>query len=156
MVYVRSRIIQVRNSLGFGDTNRSRKNIARDGLQRKRICLIVDDAVSVDHRDEINENEGQILWPCQRIRTAMKLEGDGDEDYSVIDISQNTEKSPSDLRKLDVTQTPVKRSSAYAGVNNSQGITIMTISNMANDLERLKEGSKAEIHIDLPRMTQKN
>ena len=28
--------------------------------------------------------------------------------YSIIEIDQNTEKSPGDLRRLDVTQTPVK------------------------------------------------
>ena len=28
--------------------------------------------------------------------------------YSIIEISQNTEKSPEDLRRLSVTQTPVK------------------------------------------------
>ena len=30
-------------------------------------------------------------------------------DYSTIKITQNTEKSPSELRKLAVTQTPVKK-----------------------------------------------
>ena len=29
-------------------------------------------------------------------------------DYSIIKISQNTEKSPGDLRRLVVSQTPVK------------------------------------------------
>ena len=29
-------------------------------------------------------------------------------DYSIIKISQNTEKSPLDLKRLAVTQTPVK------------------------------------------------
>ena len=29
-------------------------------------------------------------------------------DYSIVDNSQNTEKSPGDLRRLAVTQTPVK------------------------------------------------
>ena len=28
--------------------------------------------------------------------------------YSIVEISQNTEKSPSDLRRLLVTQTPAK------------------------------------------------
>ena len=40
--------------------------------------------------------------------------------YSVVKIDQNTEKSPGDLRRLGVTQTPVKKPSANAGVNNSQ------------------------------------
>ena len=29
-------------------------------------------------------------------------------DYDIVDISQNTEKSPRDQRRLAVTQTPVK------------------------------------------------
>ena len=29
-------------------------------------------------------------------------------DYSIVEISHNTEKSPGDLRRLAVTQTPVK------------------------------------------------
>ena len=41
-------------------------------------------------------------------------------DNNIIKISQNTEKSPGDLRRLDVTQTPVKKPSANAGVKNSQ------------------------------------
>ena len=32
----------------------------------------------------------------------------GHPDYSIIKIGQNTEKSPGDLRRLAVTQTPVK------------------------------------------------
>ena len=28
--------------------------------------------------------------------------------YSIIEVSQNTEKSPGDLRRLAITQTPVK------------------------------------------------
>ena len=39
--------------------------------------------------------------------------------YSIIENGQNTEKSPADLRRLAVTQTPVKRLSANADVKNS-------------------------------------
>ena len=28
--------------------------------------------------------------------------------YGIVEVAQNTEKSPGDLRRLDVTQTPVK------------------------------------------------
>ena len=41
-------------------------------------------------------------------------------DYSINEIHQNTKKSPGELRKLVVTQTPVKKPSANAGVKNSQ------------------------------------
>ena len=39
--------------------------------------------------------------------------------YSIIKIGQNTKKSPGDLRKLAVTQTPGKKPSANAGVKNT-------------------------------------
>ena len=41
-----------------------------------------------------------------RIRN-QRMSGDH-SDYSVIKIDQNTQKSPGDLRRLAVTQTPVK------------------------------------------------
>ena len=34
--------------------------------------------------------------------------GGGCPNYSIFEIGQNTEKSPGDLRRLAVTQTPVK------------------------------------------------
>ena len=40
--------------------------------------------------------------------------------YCIIKISQNTERSPEDLRWLAVTQTPGKKTSANAVVKNSQ------------------------------------
>ena len=38
---------------------------------------------------------------------------------SIIDDGQNTEKSPGDLRSLDVTQTPVKNSKRVNNNNNN-------------------------------------
>ena len=40
--------------------------------------------------------------------------------YSIIKIGQNIEKSPGNLRRLTVTQIPAKKTSANAGVKNSQ------------------------------------
>ena len=40
--------------------------------------------------------------------------------YSIAEIGQNTEKSPWDLRRFVVTQTPVN-----ADVKNSQGVKII-------------------------------
>ena len=81
-----------------------------------------------------------ILGPCQKTRKAMQLQGDGDTNYSwralnsskrlekgsgrvgnqrsnrdrpvysIVEIGQNTQKSPGDTRKLVVTQTPFKDS----------------------------------------------
>ena len=82
--------------------------------------------------------ERQVLWLCQRAKKAVKHEGDGDNscnrhtwngpqrlekevgsdenwrthwdhsNYCIVVISQNTEKSPGDLKKFAVTWTPVK------------------------------------------------
>ena len=40
--------------------------------------------------------------------------------YSIIEISQNTKKSPGDLRRFAVIQDPSGKSSANAGMKNSQ------------------------------------
>ena len=50
----------------------------------------------------------------QRIGTAGVWRKDRDPDNSIAEIGQNTEKSPGDLRRLAVTQTP-----AVAGVKNN-------------------------------------
>ena len=42
------------------------------------------------------------------IRCLEELEIGGRADYSIIEIDQNTDKSPGDLKKLAVTQTPIK------------------------------------------------
>ena len=39
--------------------------------------------------------------------------------YYIIENSQNVEKSPGDLRRLAITQTPMKKPSANADVKNS-------------------------------------
>ena len=49
--------------------------------------------------------------------------------YSIIEISQNTKKSPGDLRRLAVTQTPVRNHQlvlvwkTWKGVNNNNSIS---------------------------------
>ena len=42
--------------------------------------------------------------------------------YSIVEIGQNTEKGPGDLRRLAVTQNPGENPSAVADVKNSQGV----------------------------------
>ena len=52
--------------------------------------------------------------------------------YSIVEISQNTEKSPGDLKRLAVTQTPVKKPSVNTGVKNYQkrnNISLLFLSN---------------------------
>ena len=45
--------------------------------------------------------------------------------YCMVEIGQNTEKSPGDVKRLAVIQTPVKKPSANAGVKNSRMSKIM-------------------------------
>ena len=42
--------------------------------------------------------------------------------YSIVEIGQNTEKSPGDLRRLDVTQTTTNPSQSGPGSNGNEGI----------------------------------
>ena len=56
----------------------------------------------------------------------IKRTGRNHQDYSIIKIGQNTEKSPGDLRKLAVAQIPVKCSS-NTDVKSSQRSEIIII-----------------------------
>ena len=94
-------------------------------------------AIPADHKLKIKENEKkrQILRSCERTK---KHEGDSDTscnwctwndpqrlskrvggvgnqrksqnhpNYSIVEVSQDTENSPGDLRRFAITQTPVK------------------------------------------------
>ena len=42
--------------------------------------------------------------------------------YNIFENGQNTKKSPGDLRKFAVTQTPVKKKSAKTDLKNSQEV----------------------------------
>ena len=66
-----------------------------------------------------------VLGSHQRIGTEIGRIGNKNTsgaypNYCTVEISQNTEKSPGDLRRLAVTQIPMKNPSANAGVKNSQ------------------------------------
>ena len=104
----------------------------------KRICKIVDFAVPADHRIKLKEcekkdkyldlaRELKKLWNMKvtiitivigdlgavskgllkRLRD-LEVGGRVETINSIIENGQNTEKSPGDLRRLAVTQTPVK------------------------------------------------
>ena len=101
--------------------------------QKKRTCKIVDFADPANHRIKLKESEKKnkyqdlatelwnmkvtiipILIGAFRIvtkgtggRESRRTRGDH-QNYYIIENGQNTEKSPGDLRKLAVTQTPVK------------------------------------------------
>ena len=81
---------------------------------------------SVDHESYDYTNCNWCSWYCHQ-RTATRTEelgkkGTGGDcpNYSNVEIGQNTEKSPGDLRRLAVTQIPVEKPSANADVENSQ------------------------------------
>ena len=57
------------------------------------------------------------------IRGLRNKRSSGDHpNYSIVEIDQNTEKSPGDSRRLIVTKTQSEIPSANADVRNSQGI----------------------------------
>ena len=102
----------------------------------KKTCKIVDFAVPADHRIKLKECEKKDKYPelarelkktmehgddytnCTRYsnQRTIKVTGglgswstSGDHpNYNIVENGQNTEKSSGDLRRLAVTQTPVK------------------------------------------------
>ena len=103
--------------------------------KKKGNCQIVDFAIPADHRVKIKENKksDKYLVLARELKT-MKHENDGDNwcaqnnpqrlgkgterlrnqrtsgdhpDYSIIKISQNTEKSPGDLLSLKFQQKTI-------------------------------------------------
>ncbi len=56
--------------------------------------------------------------------------------YNIVKIDQNTEKSPGNLRRLAVTQTPVKKPSAKTDVKNFQGVNNNNNDNNNNNNKR--------------------
>ena len=68
----------------------------------------------MEHESDNCTNRDWCFWHSHQriIKGTIGLEGwrtSGDHpNYSIADNGQNTEKSPGDLRRLAVTQTPVK------------------------------------------------
>ena len=75
--------------------------------KKKKTSKIVDLAVSADHRIKLKECEKKNKY----FDLARELKKLWNMQVTIIPIAengQNTEKSPGDLRRLAVTQTPVK------------------------------------------------
>ena len=126
MVYAQPRIrpgeLNTQNSLGFLDTNRwpnsDQKTRSCDSYQKNRTYRIVEFVVLVDHCGK--RKERSVLRPCQRTKKSCETWGrqagkggkrstsGNNPDYNIDKIGQNTEKSPGDLGRLAVTQTPGK------------------------------------------------
>ena len=79
----------------------------------------------MEHESDGNTNcNWCTCYSHQRIGTGTgglgnKTNGDH-PNYSIIKISQNTKKSPGDLRRLAVTQDSSRQLSANTGMKNSQ------------------------------------
>ena len=54
--------------------------------------------------------------------------------YSIAKISWNTEKSSGNMRRLLVTQNPMKKSQADAGVKNPQGVVCFISVSLFNSI----------------------
>ena len=130
MVYAQLRICprewNAQTSLEFWDTNGSpnisQKTRPSDSQQKKR-TWIVDFAIPVNHRVKLKESKKQdkyldlnCNWCPQynhhRISTGTgglgnKRMSRDHPNYGIVKIGQNTEKSPGDLRRLAVIQTPM-------------------------------------------------
>ena len=99
--------------------------------KKKKICKVVDFAVPVDHRIKLKETEkkDKYLDLARELKKTMEHVGDnftncdwcfwhgrfrswrpsGDHaNHSITKNCQNTDKIPGDLRRLAVTQSPVK------------------------------------------------
>ena len=116
--------------------NLGQKIKPKNNQQKKRIWKIVDFAVSADHRIKLKEcekkdknrefareleknyeiynNRNWCIWNSNK-RITKRTGGLGrwrrsgyHPNYCIIENGQNTKKSPGDLRRLDITQTPVK------------------------------------------------
>ena len=55
------------------------------------------------------------------LKELVDLESGDHRDYSIIKIGQNSQKSPGDLRRLAVTQTPVKNHQSTGAKTPKEG-----------------------------------
>ena len=65
--------------------------------EKKRNCRIVDFAVAADHRINSKENKEKDKYLDLARELKKTMDGDGDNNYSLIKIDQDTEKSSGDL-----------------------------------------------------------
>ena len=97
------------------------------------------------------------IWPNKTMEhemTVIQMLGNGTvtvknqrprrdhSDYSIIKIDQNTEKSPWDLRRLDVIQTPVKAHQQKSEIM----IMIKNFQQFLGERESGNDGNKRMVH----------
>ena len=75
--------------------------------------MIIDQEKTMEHERNSVANCNWCTWnnPQKTSKETEQLESkrtSGDHPSNIIKIGQNTEKSPEDLRRLAVTQTPVR------------------------------------------------
>ena len=110
--------------------------------------------------------------PYSHQRIDMQARGFGNKstsrdhpNSSLVESGQNSEKSPGDLRRLAETQAPVKSLQLKSRSKIIIIIIMATkkkhnenaewINNITRELERLEEGPKTKIHINLLKTTLK-
>ena len=130
-----------------GTSNLGQTTWPSESPQKKKTCWIVDFVILADHRVKLKESEKRDKLDLARelkklcnikvtlisivigvLCTFTKGTGgignkrtNGDHpNYSIVQIGQNTEKSPGDLKTLAVTQTSEKKPSANTDMKNSQ------------------------------------
>ena len=130
--------------------------------QQKRTCWIMDFAVPADHRVKLKKTkkrdkyqdlarelkketmeyesygETNCNW-CTRYRLAQGLEDletrgrvETIQTTALLGSAKNSEKSPGDLRRLAITQTPVKNTSANADTKKNSQNSLKELNNNNN------------------------
>ena len=77
----------------------------------------------------------------------MRMSGDH-PNYCIIEIDQNPEKIPGDVRRLAVTQTPVKDHQLKTDVKTSQGVNNNNNNDNRKKMERPKGREQVSIKIE--------
>ena len=80
-------------------------------MSKIMIMMIIILKITMEHEDDGNTNCNWCTWnDAQKLSKKTRRVGNHNTsgDYSIVEVGQNTEKSPGDLRRLAVIQTPVK------------------------------------------------
>ena len=81
--------------------------------KKKRICKIIDFAVPADQKINLKESEKKdkyldLARELKKVEHESRRTGGDYPNDGIAKNGQNPEKSPGDMRRLAVTQTPVK------------------------------------------------
>ena len=100
--------------MDFTVSDDHRVEIKANKKRRKYLDLSRGLKIAVEHKHNGDTNSNWFAWNgSQRLGMVIGRVGNGrtnrdHPNYSITKISQNTKKSPQDLKKFAVTQTPLK------------------------------------------------